>query len=336
MKLGIGVSEDLAIPVQQRIAVDVEAAGFRSLWTNEASGRDALLLCQAWASATTSLEVGVGVVPVWTRSPAQLGMASATLQEATGGRFLLGVGVSHGATMGPWHGATVDRPLTAARELLTILAQIESGERTDVDGEVLSSRRFRLAVSPSPPPTRRYLAAMGPRMLALAGERADGALLNWAGPEEVARAGGLVRDAAGAAGRSPDDVEVAGYVRVAVGEDPDVARGALASQIAQYGRLPAYAAHLERQGFGEALARAERARQADASGLELAEALGEPTLQALGWSGSPWDDPAPLLDRFRDAGLDHLVLRVVATGGDPVDDLHATIRAFDRFTPARS
>ena len=335
MKLGIGVSEDLAIPVQQRVAVDVEAAGFGSLWTNEASGRDALLLCQAWASATTSLEVGVGVVPVWTRTPAQLAMASATLQEATGGRFLLGVGVSHGATMGPWHGVRVTKPLTAARELLTILAQIESDERTNLDGEVLSSRKFRLTLSPSPPPTRRYLAAMGPRMLALAGERADGALLNWAGPEEVARAGQLVRDAAVTAGRKPEDVEVAGYVRVAVGEDPDAARGALATQITQYGRLPAYAAHLERQGFGEALARAEQARQAGATALDLAEALGEPTLQALGFAGSPWDDPTPLLERFREAGLDHLVLRVVATGGDPVDDLHATIRAFDRFTPPR-
>ena len=335
MKLGIGVSEDLAIPVQQRVAVDVEAAGFASLWTNEASGRDALLLCQAWASATTSLEVGVGVVPVWTRSPAQLAMASATLQEASGGRFLLGLGVSHGATMGPWHGVEVVRPLTAARELLAILAQIEAGERTDVDGEVLSSRKFRLAVSPAPPPTRRLLAAMGPRMLALAGERADGTLLNWAGPAEVAAARKLVVDAAADAGRRPEDVEVAAYVRAAVAEDADAARGALASQIVQYGRLPAYAAHLERQGFGEALARGEEARQAGASPLELAEALGEPTLEALGWSGTPSDDPAPTLERFREAGLDHLVLRVVATGGDPVEDLHATIRAFDRFTPAR-
>jgi alkanesulfonate monooxygenase SsuD/methylene tetrahydromethanopterin reductase-like flavin-dependent oxidoreductase (luciferase family) len=119
--IGIGISEDLPLAVQQQLAVDVEGAGFSSLWTNEASGRDALLLCQAWAAVTTTLRVGVGVVPLWTRSPAQLAMASATLQEASGGRFVLGLGVSHAAKMGPWHGAEVRAPRTAAREALTIL-----------------------------------------------------------------------------------------------------------------------------------------------------------------------------------------------------------------------
>jgi 5,10-methylenetetrahydromethanopterin reductase len=216
MRLGIGVSEDLPLEVQQGLAAQVEAAGFSSLWTNEAAGRDALLVCQAWAAATSTLQVGVGVAPIWTRSPAQLAMACATLQEASGGRFLLGLGVSHAATMGPWHGAEVRRPLTASRELLTILAVLERGERADLDGEVLSSRRFRLNISPLPPPTRRYLAAMGPRMLALAGTDADGVLLNWAGPAEVARAAAIVRDAARDAGRQQADVEVATYVRVAV------------------------------------------------------------------------------------------------------------------------
>ncbi|MEX0705107.1 MAG: LLM class flavin-dependent oxidoreductase, partial [Nitriliruptoraceae bacterium] len=71
MRRGLGVSEDLAMEVQADIARAAEAAGFSSLWTNEASGRDALLLCQWWAAATRTIDVGVGVVPIWTRSPAQ-------------------------------------------------------------------------------------------------------------------------------------------------------------------------------------------------------------------------------------------------------------------------
>src|SRR6056297_3416644 len=201
MRLGLGISEDLGIAVQQRLAADVEGAGFASLWTNEASGRDALLVCQAWGAATTDLQVGVGVVPLWTRSPAQLAMAAATLQEATGGRFLLGLGVSHPATMGTWHGVEVTRPLTAARETLRILAQLDAGERSDVDGSVRSSHRLRLSITPRPPATRRYLAAMGPRMLALAGESADGVLLNWASPTGIADAAHVVRAAAREAGR---------------------------------------------------------------------------------------------------------------------------------------
>lgn len=327
MELGIGISEDLPLAVQQRLAVDVEAAGYRSLWTNEASGRDALLLCQAWAAATTALEVGVGVVPLWTRSPAQLAMACATLQEASGGRFLLGLGVSHPATMGPWHGTEVTRPRTAARETLEVLRQLEAGETSDVDGEVRSSRWFRLAITPSPPATRRYLAAMGPRMLALAGSDADGVLLNWSSPAEVARATAIVHDAAEQADRGPGDVEVATYVRVAVAEDREAARQALAQQIAQYAALPAYAAHFERQGFGDAVDRVKAAHKDGADRAGKADALGEDTLSGLGWFGTPADDPASALAAYRDAGLDHLVARVVVVGDDPVASIHAVTRA---------
>jgi probable F420-dependent oxidoreductase len=332
VKLGIGVSEDLPIAVQQAVAGHVESAGFTSLWTNEASGRDALLLCQAWAAATTDLQVGVGVVPIWTRSPAQLAMASATLQEATGGRFLLGIGVSHPGTMGPWHGAEVVKPRTAAAETLRILRQLEAGERSDVDGEVMRSSRFRLRITPTPPPTRRFLGAMGPRMLELAGTDADGALLNWCAAAEVARAGGRVRDAAAGAGRARDDVELATYVRVAVDADRDRARAALAREIGQYCALPAYAAHFERQGFGDAVQRVKDAHKAGADADGLAAALGDETLAELGWAGTPSDDPTTMLDAYRDAGLDHLILRVVVAGEDPVDSVHDVVRAFDRFT----
>lgn len=327
MDVGIGISEDLPVPVQQQLAVDVEGAGFRSLWTNEAAGRDALLLCQAWAAATTTLEVGVGVIPVWTRSPAQLAMACATLQEASGGRFVLGLGVSHPATMGPWHGAEVRSPRTAAGEALTILRQLEAGETSSVAGEVLRSERFRLRISPRPPATTRLLAAMGPRMLELAGTDADGTLLNWSSADEVARAGRRVREAAAGAGRDPDAVEVATYVRVAVAEDRDAARTALAGEIATYAALPAYAAHFARQGFGDAVQRVKDAHKAGADAAGKAEALGDEVLDQLGWAGTPADDPGAALDRYREAGLDHLVARVVVVGDDPVGSVHQVVRA---------
>jgi probable F420-dependent oxidoreductase len=334
VRLGIGVSEDLPVAVQQRLATDVEGAGLASLWTNEARGRDALQLCQAWAAVTTSLQVGVGVAPLWTRSAAQLAMACATLQEISGGRFLLGLGVSHPATMGPWHGAEFRKPRTAAKETLEILRQLEAGESSDVDGEVVSSRRFKLQVSPTPPPTRRYLAAMGPRMLELAGTDADGVLLNWAGADEVARAGRVVRDAAAGAQRDADDLEVATYVRVAVADDREAARGALAREIGQYCALPAYAAHFERQGFGDAVDRVKRAHKEGGGPSDLADALGEDVLAALGWYGTPADDVGGALDAYRQAGLDHLIARVVVTGDDAIADVQRVVRVLDRHTPA--
>jgi probable F420-dependent oxidoreductase len=325
--VGIGISEDLPVAVQQQLAVDVEGAGFHSLWTNEASGRDALLLCQAWASATTTLRVGVGVVPLWTRSPAQLAMACATLQEASGGRFVLGLGVSHPATMGPWHGAEVRAPRTAAGEALTILRQLEAGETSDVDGQVLRSQHFRLRITPRPPATPRLLAAMGPRMLELAGTDADGTLLNWSCADEVARAGARVREAAAGAGRDPEQVEVATYVRVAVADDRDAAITALAGEIATYAALPAYAAHFERQGFGDAVARVKAAHKAGADDAGKAEALGDEVIGQLGWAGTPADDPSAALQAYRDAGLDHLVARVVVVGEDAASSVHQVVRA---------
>lgn len=325
MRLGVGVSEDLPVAVQQRLAVDVEGAGLASLWTNEAAGRDALLLCQAWAASTTTLQVGVGVVPLWTRSAAQLAMACATLQEVSGGRFLLGLGVSHPATMGAWHGADVVKPRTAARETLTVLEQLEAGETSDVAGEVVASRRFRLGISPRPPTTRRYLAAMGPRMLKLAGSHADGTLLNWSTPEEVERAGRIVRGSARDAGREVP--EIAAYVRVAVGAEREAARRALAREIGNYSALPAYATHFERQGLGDAVARVKQAHKDGGGSAELADALGEEAMARLGWYGTPEDDLGGLLAAFEDRGLDHLVARVVVTGDDAVEDVHRVVRA---------
>ncbi len=322
MRIGLGLSEDLPATTQRQIARDVEAAGLASLWTNEASGRDALLQCQIWADATTTLEVGIGVVPIWTRSPAQLAMASATLQESSGGRFLLGLGVSHPATMGPWHGADVRKPRTAAKELLAILAALHAGEKVDVAGEVLSAQRFRLAISPLPAPTPRYLAAMGPRMLELAGSDADGVLLNWSGPREVAEAAMRVRSAAEQAGRSSTDVVTATYVRMSVHADREVARAALAAQVGQYAALPAYAAHFTRQGFGDMVSSVKAAFR-DGGREAVPGAIDDATLSQLGWWGTPTDDPASALAEYASAGLDHLVARVVVAG----DGANAAVRS---------
>ncbi|MBW3621117.1 MAG: LLM class flavin-dependent oxidoreductase [Actinobacteria bacterium] len=326
MRIGIGVSEDLTISTQQPLARRVEDAGFASLWTNEARGRDSLLLCQAWAAVTERLEVGVGVVPLWTRSAAQLAMAAATLQEASDGRFLLGLGVSHPGTMGPWHGADYRKPLTAARETLDVLRALGEGRQADVDGEVVRAQHVRLGITPTPARTPVYLAAMGPRMLALAGEEADGVLLNWSSPDEVRRAGDRVRDAAASAGRDLADVPVATYVRVAVDPDRDAARRALAQEIGQYAALPAYASHFERQGFGDAVTAVKAAYKA--GGREaVPDAIEDGVLGALGWYGTPDDDPSVALAAYREAGLDHLVARVVVVGDDPVASVDAVLRA---------
>lgn len=325
MRIGIGLSEDLPIAVQRDLARTVEDAGFVSLWTNEARGRDALLVCLSWAQVTDILDVGVGVAPIWTRTPAQLAMATATLNEATGGRFVLGLGVSHPATMDTWHGADYRRPLTAAQETIDILKTTLDGGRTDHEGEVMRSSRFSLDIDALPPRHRIFLAAMGERMLQTAGAEADGVLLNWSSPGEVARAVSLVRAAAARAdGRGPAEPRVAAYVRVAVAEDRDEARLALGREISRYCALPAYAGHFERQGFHvdvEAVKQAYREGGADAA----AEAVPERMLRELGWYGTPDENAAGSFARYAGAGLEELIARVVVVGDDPETSVRRTV-----------
>ncbi|MEX2324888.1 MAG: LLM class flavin-dependent oxidoreductase [Nitriliruptoraceae bacterium] len=325
--VGLAISEDLPIRQHRLIARTVEELGLASLWTNEAQGRDALHLCHAWATETTTLQLGIGVLPLWTRSPAQLAMAAATVQDASHNRLLLGVGVSHPATMGPWHGAAYRKPVTACREALEILEQVFSGERTDYVGDVYRCERFVLQMTPLPqrPPT--YLAAMGPKMLALAGTHADGVLLNWSDPNEVARASTTIREAAEREGRDPHQIDIAAYVRVCVADKRDDAVAALARELSAYGRLEAYAAHFSRQGHGPALERAAEAKRAGADGYGLAEALGEETLAAFGWVGTPGDDPAPAVARWSEAGLTRFLARVISVG-DPASNIQQAARLF--------
>ncbi len=328
MEIGIGISEDLPLATQVELARDVEGAGFASLWTNEARGRDALLICQSWGTATSALRPAVGVLPIWTRSPAQIGMAVATLQDVTDGRFTLGLGVSHPATMDTWHGADYRRPLIAAREMIEILRTILAGERTDHDGQVFSSRGFQLQMDPPADPARIFLAAMGPKMLELAGELADGVLLNWSTPDEVGRAAAAVRGAATRAdrGRAQTQVDIAAYVRVAVDEDQQAARRALAAEISRYCALPAYAEHFARQGFEEAVETIKSAYRD--GGTEAArDAVPEAMLRRLGWYGTPDDVPTSTFARYAAAGLKNLVARIVVVGDDTVASVRTAVDA---------
>lgn len=325
--VGIAISEDLPIRQHRLIARSVEELGLASLWTNEAQGRDALHICHAWAAETSTLEVGIGVIPLWTRSPAQLAMGAATVQDVSNNRLLLGVGVSHPATMEPWHGAEYRKPVTACREALEIIDQVFTGERTTYAGDVYRCERFTMQISPLPKSPRTYLAAMGPKMLALAGTHADGVLLNWSDPAEVARARGVIRQAAKQAGRDPDDIDIAAYVRVCVAQRRDDAVAALARELTAYGRLQAYAAHFDRQGHGPALKRAAEAKKAGADDHGLAEALGEATLSAFGWVGVPADSPEETVSRWSDAGLTRFLARVISVE-DPATDIQQAARLF--------
>ena len=318
MRIGLSLNEDLPVGRQRAMARDVEAAGLASIWANDALGRDPFLLCQAWADETSTIQVGIGIVQMLTRTAVQYAKAAATLQELSGGRFLLGFGVSQPAAM-RWHGIEIERPLAATRDMLALVAAITGGETTDHDG-VLRSHGFRLQMSPLPPPVPLYLGAMRPKALALAGTSADGVLLSWEGPEAVRHAAGVVRSAAAEAGRPAP--EIAAYVRIALAHDREEARTALARQVAGYWQF--YAPHFEPQVPAASFAAASSAYEQGGADA-LVSAVDDEILTTLGWYGTPSDGLGDVLARYEDAGVEHFIVRGVPVG-DSIEWLGLLLR----------
>ncbi|HXH81583.1 MAG TPA: LLM class flavin-dependent oxidoreductase, partial [Candidatus Tectomicrobia bacterium] len=161
-----------------------EALGYESVWVTHGLGRDSFLVLAAYAAATTRIGLANGVVPIYPRHPVATAQAALTLAETSGGRFTLGIGVSHRASMEAMLGMPLVDPLGMTREYVAVLRGA-LGEGVDFEGRHFRVR-WSLAVPKRPPAPRVYLAALGPKMCELAGEIADGAVL-WLCPPAYVR-----------------------------------------------------------------------------------------------------------------------------------------------------
>src|SRR5438105_6268930 len=215
MRVGAVLAAFPALPLADYLALvrDVEARGYDTAWLGETAGGDAITLMTLIASHTQRINVASGVIPIQTRSPIILGMSASTLAHVAPGRISLGLGVSSRIIVEQWHGVPFHAGLGQIREAVQIIRMTAAGERVNFEGKFYRLKNFRLAMpAPSPPP-RIYLAALGPRMCELAGEVADGVLLNWIPPSAVPGSVRHVEAGAERAGRSLSDVDVSVYVR---------------------------------------------------------------------------------------------------------------------------
>jgi F420-dependent oxidoreductase-like protein len=251
------------------LARRADALGYDSVWVTHGLGRDSFLVLAAYGAATGRIGLGNGVVPILPRHPAAMAQESLTLSELTGGRFRLGIGVSHRASMETMLGLPIDRPLEAMREYVGAL-------RAAFDGVTFEGKRYRLQWSmavprrPAAPPI--LLAALSRGMLELAGEIAEGAVL-WLCPPRYVRevAVPAIERGRRRAGKTLAGFEIVAAVPLAVTDDRDAAVGAFRSELVRYAALPFYRAMLEASGF------AAEIRSFDRDGavpVALAEALG--------------------------------------------------------------
>jgi F420-dependent oxidoreductase-like protein len=253
-----------------------EALGYESVWTTHGSGRDGFLVLAAYGHATARIGLGTGVVPIYPRHPVAMAQEAATLTELSGGRFRLGIGVSHGPSMRDALGLDMGRPLELMREYVAVL-------RGALAGEVrFEGRHYRVrwtgAFRAAPPPPV-LLAGLAPPMLELAGEVADGVVLWLCAPAYVRDvAVPALRRGRARAGRDLGGFEVAAAVPVAVTDDVPGGRRLFREELVRYLSLPYYRTMFRASGFGAELAAFDRdrrpGRDADAVPDRLVEALG--------------------------------------------------------------
>lgn len=248
MRIGVTIGgESIGVPgtpgelVEQACAA--EADGFPAAWSVHFSrGVDALSVLAVAGTRTSTIELGVGVVPTYPRHPLALAQQAATAQVFCGGRLTLGVGVSHRPVIEGLHGLTYAAPAAHMREYLSVLVPLlrtggvtHAGEHYRVDGGF---------VVPGTGPVSVVVGALAPRMLDVAGELADGVVTWMAGPASL-EAVIVPRLLAAAAGRAAPRVVAAVPVAVC---DPAAGRAAAAEVFARYGALENYQRQLEREG----------------------------------------------------------------------------------------
>lgn len=337
MRIGAGFDSRLGLTFGElrQAGRDASILGFESLWTPALGVPDPFHVCAAWAQET-SLLTGISVVPaprLW--RPLALAMQAATVGQISDGRFILGIGTGG---YGPAFWASVglpDRPLAVMRDYVTVVRGLLAGESVTHEGPALSVHGESLGLA-DPPQVPLYLAALGPQMLRLAGELADGALLNWATPARIAQSRSIVAEGAARVRRDPQHVALTMYVRVCVDEDVAAARRALGRQVLGYAMVTpgtppnaGYRGLFTSMGFGETLSELEQRRSRGEDLDALVAAVPEEMLTSVGYYGPA--DGAPQAYARLSAGLDETIVRIITTR----PGLDKVLTSLEALTPDR-
>ena len=224
----------------------VEAAGLDNLWMANIFSFDAISTLSIVGREVPRIGLGTAVTPTFPRHPTALAQQALTAAAATGNRFTLGIGLSHKIVIENMLGLSYDQPAKHMREYLDVLLPLVRGETLNYEGELYRVGGLTLTV-PGAEPVPTVVAALGPLMLRVAGELADGTNTWMVGPKTmenhiVAR----LAAAADAAGRPAPTV--VGGVPIVLTNKPDEAREKIAAGLTIYGQLPSYRAMLDREG----------------------------------------------------------------------------------------
>jgi F420-dependent oxidoreductase-like protein len=338
MKLGVNVGYwGLGIGPQDQLEVvqEAERLGFDSVWAAEAYGSDAATVLAWLAAGTSKIKLGSAIFQMPGRTPALTAMTAATIDELSGGRMVLGIGSSGPQVAEGWHGQRFARQLQRTREYVAVVRKALARERLEFKGETLElplpdgpGKALKLMITPVQDRIPIYLAAIGPKNTALAGEIADGWIPTFFSPEHVADFRALLQEGADRAGRSLEGFDIAPTVQTYVSDDREMARNLMRPGLALYiGGMGSrkqnfYNNLVQRYGFEQA-AKEVQDLYLEGKKAEAGDALPDELIDMVTLCG-PRDVVGDRIAAFRDAGVGTLMVMPMAfTREERVQQLRA-------------
>ena len=340
MKLGLSVPYSDYIPREMSLAF-VEAAdrlGYDTVWIAEAYGWDAFTVLTQIACRTERIKLATGIVNVFSRSPALIAQTAASLDNISGGRFVLGLGTSGHQVIEGWHGVRFEKGIQRLRETMEVVRTVLRRERLVHEGEVFHlSMGLKLITHPLRERIPIYLASLTPSGVALAGEMADGWLPVFFSPKHYETSiKPLLERGAARSGRPLGEVSVCVNQPVMVTDDLDAGRDAMRAQLALYiggmgSRQKNYYNQLFRwYGFEDEAARIQdlylARRREEAMAAVTAEMIDLVTI--IG----PLDECRRRLDALGASGVNEVAIALQVPGSDP----EKIMEALEAFAPTKT
>jgi F420-dependent oxidoreductase-like protein len=244
MQIGIWIDDEKPLPAVVDAVVDAERRGFARAWFGQRLGWDPLTVIAAVGDRAPRIGLGTAIVVTWSRHPLTLAAEALTAQAAVQGRLTLGIGPSHQPIVEGRFGHRWHRPGRHVEEQLDVLVPALRGKAVEVHGETVTA--VGTLTAPGTPAPPLLLAAHGPRLLRLAGEKADGVITTWTDARSVAEH--VVPAVRAAAAGRPDPQVVVGVIATLT-DDPDAARAHVARSFGMAGDLPSYRRSLDQAGL---------------------------------------------------------------------------------------
>jgi F420-dependent oxidoreductase-like protein len=338
MKLGVNLGYwGLGVGPQDQLQTvqEAERLGYDSVWAAEAYGSDAATVLAWLAAGTETIKLGSAIFQMPGRTPALTAMTAATIDELSGGRMILGIGSSGPQVAEGWHGQRFGRQLQRTREYVTVVRKALARERLEFKGETLElplpdgpGKALKLMIDPVQERIPIYLAAIGPKNTALAGEVADGWIPTFFSPEHVAEFRERLQEGADRSGRTLDGFDIAPTVQSYISDDREMARNLMRPVLALYiGGMGSrkqnfYNNLVQRYGFESAAAEIQDL-YLEGKKEEAGQAIPDELIDSICLCG-PRDVVRDRLQAFRDAGVGTLMVSPMAfTADDRVEQLRA-------------